>query len=266
MIRCFHHKLSRRPGAFTLIELLVVIAIIAILAALLLPVLAAAKAKGRQTACAGNLRQFGLCTMMYADDNATKFPDNLPLSLYAASSTIETGSNSWVLGSMMNPIQATNTALLRQGEVFSYLAMTKPYWCPADEETNGAEQHVRSYSMNGWLGSRYMDTQQGETGYRTYVKESETAAMGASSLWVTIDEHEATIDDGFFLVTMNDSQPFASFPATRHGRGYNLNFADGHVEHYALRDPNTQAPGKQISPANTDWLRLKQATTTTLGQ
>src|SRR5437868_1601599 len=66
------HGVGQR--AFTLIELLVVIAIIAILAAILLPVLAQAREKARQTTCLSNLKQLGTAAQMYAQDYEERLP------------------------------------------------------------------------------------------------------------------------------------------------------------------------------------------------
>lgn len=57
-----------RHYRFTLIELLVVIAVIAILAALLLPALTRAKAKGQGASCLAGMKQILVGHFMYADD------------------------------------------------------------------------------------------------------------------------------------------------------------------------------------------------------
>src|SRR5690349_19988162 len=70
------NRLLRRQ-AFTLIELLVVICILSLLAAILFPVFGRVREKGRQTACASNVKSLGMGFLQYSQDYDEKYPPGL---------------------------------------------------------------------------------------------------------------------------------------------------------------------------------------------
>src|SRR5262245_9541358 len=117
----FRHRLN--PGAFTLIELLVVIAIIAILAALLLPALSRAKAKGQSIACLTNLKEMQVAWLSCTDDDQGVMPLN-------DVSNVSPGYDlpgSWVLG---NAGVETNLTNITSGTLYPYVRNVQTYLCP----------------------------------------------------------------------------------------------------------------------------------------
>jgi prepilin-type N-terminal cleavage/methylation domain-containing protein/prepilin-type processing-associated H-X9-DG protein len=119
--------------AFTLIELLVVIAIIAILAAMLLPVLAAAKRRAQRINCVSNLKQVDLSFRIWEGDNNNLYP--MAVSTSAGGAEESVGSNNHTITAATYPPQGlTNVFCVMSNE----LSTPKILICPADVAHNTA--------------------------------------------------------------------------------------------------------------------------------
>lgn len=265
-MRTFNFEImSRRParlaekigcGAFTLIELLVVIAIIAILAALLLPALSRAKLKAQGIQCMNNERQLEISWALYASDNQDNLvpnPGDAGSVTWPVAPIIPSrAANAWVAGNMQNKSDETNLLQIQYEMLYPTAKSIGLFKCPGMPKP-----YVRGVSMNCFVG--WNDPTRNQNGaFQSYMKMPQITHP--SSIFVTIDEDQGSINDGYFADV--PAYPIASAntlhdaPATYHGGSSGISFADGHAEmhkwrgfNYSAKPPNP-VPGVVLTDPN----------------
>jgi prepilin-type processing-associated H-X9-DG protein len=230
-----------------LIELLVVIAIIAILASILLPALSQAKGRAQAILCLNNTRQLTLGWQLYAND----FESRLPYNLGMAGSSFRTPLN-WVNNVMtwgLDP-DNTNTATLTEAGLGPFVSQaTAIYRCPSDHVVSTAQSaagwdgRIRSYSMNAMVGDAGDFSTNGfninNPEYTQFFKI--TQIPQPTEIFVFLDEHPDSINDGYFLERDYYSE-WHDLPASYHNGATAFSFADGHSALHRWTQPGTCRP------------------------
>ena len=227
-----------------------VIAIIAILAALLLPVLSAAKAKAQSTKCLNNLSQLQIAYSVYSADGSDSLADN-------SANLTESGTNAWVLGNVQRYTSHYENDIT-EGVLYPQIKSLTVYQCPASQAyvrdaADNPVPHNRSYSLSVWLGSNVKPGPKKSTQVQT-----------PSGIFAFIDENAVSIDNGTFGIhELSVANNYWNLPANRHSKGCNLSFVDGHVEHwkwtgpflnyenakFGANDTRSERPDPDINPA-----------------
>jgi prepilin-type N-terminal cleavage/methylation domain-containing protein/prepilin-type processing-associated H-X9-DG protein len=250
---------SSDARAFTLIELLVVIAIIGILAALLLPVLSAAKDRATRTICIANMKQMGTANQMYAGDNQDYFAQpNWGNTVQGWLYTPSGGQPPLI------PVPRGQIGTLSQqayadyqgGLWFRYMPNPNAYICPVDAKDPKALTGLLAGGRANWMSSYVMDGSVNQFPANNIGILSKITQVWSTACWMMWEpDWHSPLGEGNF----NDG---ASFPGwdvynppmwegigrLHSGKGGSVLAVDGHVEFITtnLYAAQALAPGKSF--------------------
>ncbi len=238
---------SSASKAFTSIELLVVLGVVGVLAAMTLTALTQAKQRAQGAYCLNNQRQLVMGWRMYAEDNNGNLVPNRDGNGVNLNSSWVVGWEDWYPDNIAN----TNIRYLSNTLIFPYVKSISAYKCPGDVypcTIAGLNMpRVRSVSMNAFIeGGAYglsgYSTWFGDSGWLAYNKFADILKPAPVDLFVFIEEHADSINDGWMVTDVTSPDYWENLPASYHNGACGVSFADGHAEMHKWLDSSTKVP------------------------